>query len=59
MEGILVIYSIYATYAGWKYLSGRTEFLERPGILYKIIKLYCSFAVGMIYGIFRIVSWFF
>lgn len=55
MEGfilgiILVVYLAWAIYSGWKFMDGRVRFLEKRGIVYLALKIWCSGTIGLFYG---------
>jgi len=47
---ITISYILWSIYAGWKFINGRWAFLERSGVVYKILKFTCIFFVGIFYG---------
>lgn len=53
METILIlIYTAWAVYSGYKFLSGRSEWLDQKGAVNMLIKLALSLAVGYVIAIF-------
>lgn len=42
---LLLIYMVWSTYAGWRVLSGRSEWLERDATLNKVVKVIVCFFV--------------
>lgn len=58
MEAVfLLIYMVWSTYAGWKVLSGRSEWLEKDATLNKVVKVIVCFFVGQIIGAFYLIYW--
>ncbi len=52
---LLLIYMVWSTYAGWRVLSGRSEWLERDATLNKVVKVIVCFFVGQIIGAFYLI----
>ena len=50
-EVIIVIYSIWGFWCGWKYINGRWEVLEKPGM--KLAKIIVAYFLGFVLGIFK------
>lgn len=59
MEGMLIflIYSAWAVWSGFKWINGRYEWLEQPGIPNKICKALAALAAGYVVGAWTIVKW--
>lgn len=54
-EIIIIAYTIWAWFAGWKFITGRIAWCEQSGIPNKVVKLSLSIAVGYIIGAFYLV----
>lgn len=52
MELVVILYSAWAIYAGYRFMTGRSEWLERDAPLNKIAKIGISVLVGYIIGAF-------
>jgi len=52
----LLAYSLLAICAGWKFVNGRFEGLERPGILPFICKLILAYCIGLFYAVIWIIT---
>ncbi len=61
MEGLLIflVYSAWAVYSGHKWINGRYEWLEQPGIGNKICKALAILGVGYVIGVWNIIKWVF
>ena len=53
-ELIIIIYSIWGCWCGWKFIDGRWKVLEKPKI--KILKLIVAFFVGFVIGLFKLLE---
>lgn len=51
-EILLIGYIIWGIYAGYKFMSGRFQWLEKPAILNRIVKFIVSTIVGVYIGLF-------
>ncbi len=47
---ILIIYTVWAIYSGYKVVTGRSVWLDGTGVLNIICKAIISVAVGYVYG---------
>lgn len=52
MTIIVVLYSIWAVYAGYQVLSGKSAWLDDDAPLNKIVKIILSFLLGYVIGAF-------
>ena len=58
MEALLVIaYTAWAVFSGWKFLSGRSEWLDAPKTANRIIKILLSVVIGWVIGAFYFIYW--
>ncbi len=56
METVLVLaYTAWAIYSGFKVLSGRSEWLDRSAPLNMIVKIVLSILVGYVIGAFYLI----
>lgn len=55
METVLILYTIWAIYSGYKVISGRSEWLDRRAPLNIIVKLVLSVAVGYVVAAFYLI----
>ena len=56
METVLMLaYTVWAIYSGYKVLSGRSEWLDRRAPLNMIIKIVLSVAVGYVIAAFYLI----
>lgn len=56
METVLILaYTVWAIYSGYKVLSGRSEWLDRRAPLNMIIKIVLSVAVGYVIAAFYLI----
>lgn len=56
METVLILaYTAWAIYSGWKVLSGRIEWLDRKAPLNMIIKFILSIAIGYVIAVFFLI----
>ncbi len=51
---LIFIYSIWGFWCGWKFINGRWEALEKPGM--KIIKVIVAFFIGLYMGILKLLE---
>lgn len=52
---LILAYMAWSVYAGWKVLSGRSEWLDRNAPLNKVVKFIVCFAVGQVIGTFYLI----
>ena len=45
---IVIAYTAWAIYSGWKFMSGRVAYLEQPGVLNIVLKALCAILVGYV-----------
>ena len=58
MGTILVIaYLAWSLYSGWKFLTGRNEWLDQPKLPNKLAKFFVSGLVGVFVGVFYFFYW--
>lgn len=58
MELLLVLaYTGWATFSGWKFLTGRSAWLDSPEMPNKIVKIALSIVVGWVIGAFYFIYW--
>lgn len=56
METVLILaYTAWAIYSGYKVLSGRSEWLDRRAPLNMIVKIALSVVVGYVIGAFYLI----
>ena len=56
METVLILaYTAWAIYSGYKVLSGRSEWLDRRAPLNMIVKIVLSIAVGYVIAAFYLI----
>lgn len=56
MEAVLILaYTAWAIYSGYKVLSGRSEWLDRRAPLNRIVKIALSVAVGYVIAAFYLI----
>lgn len=56
METVLILaYTVWAIYSGYKVLSGRSEWLDRRAPLNMIVKIVLSVAVGYVIAAFYLI----
>lgn len=53
---IVIAYSAWAVYSGWKFMQGRVAYLEQPGVLNKILKALCAILVGYVVGVLQFIA---
>ena len=53
---VILIYSVWAFYSGWKVLTGRSEFLDRKAFPSVMLKIVLSFVVGSVYGVIYFIA---
>lgn len=51
---IILLYTMWSLYSGWKFMDGRVSALEKDGILPLIGKLICVVVAGYFYGAIRL-----
>lgn len=52
---ILIIYSIWAIYSGWKVISDRSVWLDTKAPVNTIVKIILSIALGYVIGAFYLI----
>lgn len=52
---VSIIYCLWAFYAGYQFLSGRSLWLDDDAILNRVVKLAASVAVGYVIGAFYLI----
>lgn len=52
---LLLVYVVWSTYAGWKFISGRFEWLERDETVNKVVKGIVAFVIGQFIGAFYLI----
>lgn len=52
---VSILYCLWAFYAGYKFLSGRSLWLDDDAILNRVVKLAASVAVGYVIGAFYLI----
>ena len=55
MEIIIILYTIWAIYSGFKVVSGRSEWLDTKAPLNMIVKVIVSIVVGYFVGAFYLI----
>ena len=56
---VVLGYTIWAIYSGWKFMSGRVAFLEENRVISKILKFVCAVLVGYVVGVLQLLAMFF
>lgn len=52
---LLLVYIVWSTYAGWKVISGRVEWLERNETVNRIVKALIALVLGQFIGAFYLI----
>ncbi len=52
---IVVIYSAWAIYSGWKVLTGRSAWLDTRAPVNVLVKILLSVALGYVIGVFYLI----
>ena len=52
---VMILYVLWGWYAGYHFLTGRSEWLDRDAPLNKIVKMGASVAVGYVIGAFYLI----
>ena len=52
---VSILYCLWAFYAGYQFLSGRSLWLDDDAILNRVVKLAASVAVGYVIGAFYMI----
>lgn len=52
---LIILYSVWAVYSGFRVLSGRSEWLDRSAPLCLICKIILSLIVGYFIGVFFLI----
>ena len=53
---VILIYSVWAFYSGWKVLTGRSEFLDQKTFPSISLKCVLSILVGSVYGVIYFIA---
>ena len=55
LEIIMILYTFWALYSGWKFITGRIAWCEQGGVPNKIVKVGLSIVAGYIIGAFYLI----
>lgn len=56
---LIWIYFLFMFRWGWQFVNERFTFLNRKGIFFTLIKLFFSYCIGGVYGVFKLIAWIF